>query len=864
MRVVKIGFLIPALLVNLFFSCIQEKELHSGRVSLRWSNSPQGWRIEKIRMETETQGQIFPGEPSGLVTILYSEELPEATGDTLIYNNQGIKFPEEEFTYIQSSWKQVLSPVRMNQAGVAFSFLPQEMVTEEGTLVFTHQLDIGKYEARWRVDSLSEGTFFVKMTFEASMPGYFSIASPDLFYTNEDELKWATVPGHFQGREIREDLPSTLVYGQGLPALPYIAQENTVTTLTSIMSNNQGISYSVTALPAYGRDPWEHDGSTHTDVKLGFSHMNRMGQLTPTTYYPLLDHDMAKLEPGQKLTFECKYSLIEGDWYTLLKQTALQDFDIANFLSLKESSLSLTHRIFDLLDYSLDDQTSRWNEMESQGIRLGAQSYLGGVEGSDGDATKNSDIGAMWMMAKITDRAELQTKRLPLIRNFKIQQIEGVGSGISGAIKGQYYLTNTDRWVEEWGNHTEPIAITYYNMLDLGNILLFEPEDGVLREYLRLGAERLLEWQKPDGSWAAGYLKDGKTEVYIDLMDYRPTFYGLLVAYNMLGDERYLRGAIKGAEWLVTEGVQNGFFTGVCGDTRFVNDFSTSQVAQALLDLWEVTGDVRYKDAAIFTAKIYTTSIYTHPIPNRSIKLVNGKEVSDWAISQVGLGFEHGGNLGSATGRGPILLASHAGLFIRIAQITGDEYFATLARSAIWGRDAFLNPENKVASYYWLSMDAGAGKFPHHAWWQIGLLTDYLLSEISYRSQGAIDFPAGFFTPKVGPHKTFGFKDGKVFGKSASLMMRKNIIVSGNSNLDYLAAWDKHEKNLYVFLLNNSAISMEEQISLKLPHDMGIADLANVKLYKENGELETLINSRGYQSLVLLPFSMRVLEIPVK
>lgn len=45
------------------------------------------------------------------------------------------------------------------------------------------------------------------------------------------------------------------------------------------------------------------------------------------------------------------------------------------------------------------------------------------------------------------------------------------------------------------------MALTYYTMLDLGNILLFASQDQELRERLRLGAERLLAWQHAAGDW---------------------------------------------------------------------------------------------------------------------------------------------------------------------------------------------------------------------------------------------------------------------------------------------------------------------------------------------------------------------------
>ncbi len=102
---------------------------------------------------------------------------------------------------------------------------------------------------------------------------------------------------------------------------------------------------------------------------------------------------------------------------------------------------------------------------------------------------------------------------------------------------------------------------------------------------------------------------------------------------------------------------------------------------------------------------------------------MKGVPHQDWEISQVGLSFEHGGSFGSATLRGPILLASHAGLFVRMFSLTKDSLFLTMARAAALGRDAFVDSSTSVASYYWDVMNRGAGPYPHHAWWQIGWIT---------------------------------------------------------------------------------------------------------------------------------------------
>ena len=390
--------------------------------------------------------------------------------------------------------------------------------------------------------------------------------------------------------------------------------------------------------------------------------------------------------------------------------------------------------------------------------------------------------------------------------NFKLVQQQTEDGFFKGAVEGQYYLAKSKKFVEEWGEVVEPIALSYYVMLDIGNMLLFEPNNTELKERLRLGAEKLLSWQKPDGSWAVAYDRKTEKEIFQDIKDVRPTFYGLIVAYRILKDEKYLKAAQKGADWLIKNSVETGAFLGVCGDARYAPDFATGQSAQAFLDLYDFTKDKRYQNAAITCAKIYTASVYTHPIASREVKDVNGVKREDWEISQTGLSFEHGGTFGSATRHGPIQLASHAGMFIRMYQLTGEEIFADMARSAAIGRDAFVDSKTSVASYYWNAMNKGAGPYPHHAWWQIGWLTDYLLSETELRSKGQIIFPRGFVTPKVGPHQTYGFEPGNVYGNQANLVVKEGLAVPDKPAVDCITFQSSSKKSIYIAILNNSAL----------------------------------------------------------
>lgn len=776
--------------------------LGDAAVRLDWTEQPDGWHLSRVAVRTSS-GEISAGAPAGRYTLLYSPSAPDNTPTPFSLPGHPEPFPGE-FIYPTKKWQAATSSVSLNVAGEERTFFPAGVErTATGAWLFRQETDVAALAAEWRLDASAPGDVEVAVTITAKRPGWFSVATPTLAELMPAELQWAVVPGYFQGNELNPSLPLALAYGHGLPDRPVLARERGVSTLASIMTNRAGVTLAVVAAPGTAADPWPEDKARRDVWRLGLSHMNRQGRLAPTLYHPVLGEEGSQLAPGEQRTFRFRYVLRQADWFAALRYVINDVYRLPDFLALKQPTRSLSDRLAALHRYVTDDRTSLWRTEEFDGRTIGAQAYLGGILGSDKDGMKNSDYGAMWMLAKLTNDPKLVRDRLPFARNFKLAQQQTEPGFFQGAARGQYFLSKGRRFTEEWGDIAEPVALTYYTMLDLGNILLFAPEDRELRERLRLGADRLLEWQRPEGNWEVAYDHATQQPLYTETPDLRPTFYGLLVAHRILGDEKYLQAARRGADWVVKHGVESGRFLGVCGDTRFAPDFATAQLAQALLDLHAITGHAPYRDAAVATARFYVTSIFTHPLATGAAKSVQGRRRADWEITQAGLGFEHGGAIGSAWSRGPILLATHAGLFVRMHALTGEPLFRDLARAAALARDAFVHPETSVASYYWSGMDGGAGPFPHHAWWQIGWITDYLISEAAMRSAGQIAFPAGFITPKVGPHRSHGFASGRVFGEEADLAW--GGVETDHPAVDTLVARSTMARRVFVVLLNQRA-----------------------------------------------------------
>ena len=726
-------------------------------VKLSWRRTDEGWALERSRVRSE-RGWTELDDPVGEYTVVHSVTRPPAPNGHAGATNYAP------------------GPVDMDAAGTTLTFLPERAYRlSGGALAFERTLEEGVLRAVWNADPEYGSDISVQMDWTASVPGYVSIATPTVVETAPDRLEWGIVPGAWQGDATNPDFEEAFRFGQGLPDRPGVRFEHMVTTLAPSITASNGITISTIADPGTAAPPWNAAGAPQRDFELGLSTMDRASRLAPTMYHPVLGRKGSATVPGDVRHFGFRLSMVEGDWWEAYTHAVKDVYRFNDALALKDTEESLSDRLEGLQPYLRDPGTSLWRTDEYEGATIGAQDYNGYVAEQDNDAMKNSDVGSMWMWAETMADRVIENERLPFVESFKLAQQQTEPGFFQGGNKGQYYLYKSDRFVEEGrkgdgaagGAYVEPLALTYYTLIDMGNILKFQPNDQELLDRLRLAADRLLTWQRENGSWTVAYQRDAPHgDAFPELDDLRPTWYGLYIAHDLLGDDKYLAGAQRGADWFVENAVERGHYLGSTGDSGFLFDLSVSGSAQGLLDLSRTTGEERYREAAVDVAKLYATVVYTHPIPTDASESFKGRTFQHWQVAWTGLQKEHNETVATA---GPILLNTFAPSFLRFAAETGDDLFADMARMAVIGRDEFVDDDTKVTSYYWNRLDAGAGPFPHHAWWQVGWISDYLVAEAELRSNGAISFPRGYFTPKVGGQQTVGFGTGDLYGEQVQL-----------------------------------------------------------------------------------------------
>ena len=747
---------------------------HSTR--LTWRRGRDGWSLQTLQRRGH-KGWVKAESPSGEHSLWYA---PEGDAPTA-------------------------AAVRRVSVGNHLDFLPLKATSSGRDVTFTSKTHLGPLTSKWWV---SNGDVIVSMAFTASTDGWYSIPSPVLATTRDRDLKWGVIPGYWNASTIEKDDELAYHYQFGVPIVPEVTTEVTTTSLTAIVQNGRdGPSIAAVANPSLARDPWESDATTLSTWHVGASLRALSGALSPTVIYPVLGQEGSHLKAGDTLEASFRYLLREGSWEQIPADVMTDVYGVGKYLDLAKAEDSLSHRINRMHDFVVLPD-SKWHTWDFDGLTLGAESG------------KPSDVGAMWMMAKLTDDPIIVNDRLPYVRNFKLAQQDTSSGPFGGAALGEYF--KDDAFVSEivWASrsgddYVSPIFTTFYTLSDVGNILLFSKDDTELKKRLRLAADKLLSWQHADGGFDVGYVRDTPTKLrYPELKDYRTTWYGFLCAYRVLGDAKYLRAARKGADWFVKNAVATGNYLGVCDDTHLVTDFAVIFAAQSLLDLYEITHEKKYRDAAVQAAHVYLLHIYDHPIPTTKTKNFHGTDMPDWKTSQVGLNFEHAGYDGSANRNGPILLTSHAGAFVRFYELTDEKIFLDLARAAARGRDAFVDPVSGIPSYYWRTGNTGASQFPWHGWWHIGWVTDYLVQEAHLRSKGKVSFPGGFCTAKVGSHKPYGFAAGTVFGEKAELWAPRQLVSIDKPDIDWLTARAVSGKRLYVLALNQTDRALSGTVTL--------------------------------------------------
>lgn len=298
----------------------------------------------------------------------------------------------------------------------------------------------------------------------------------------------------------------------------------------------------------------------------------------------------------------------------------------------------------------------------------------------------------------------------------------------------------------------------------------------------------------------------------------------------------------------------------------FTNNWS------ALLELYELTGEQRYLNAAHDGARHYTLFTWMAPhIPDSLVTVNKGgkapmywylkskghrqmyypeEKVPAWRLSEMGLTPE---SSGTSTGHRGIFMSNYAPWLLRIGYYTKDSFLMNVAKASVVGRsESFpgyhINTERTTA-YEKVNFplhghkDQSVNSFHYnHILPMASMFIDYLVTDAFVKSNGQINFPSEYIEGYAYlQNKFYGAAKGRFFSsQDAQLWMPSRILKMDDIALNYISA--KKGDTLLLAFMNQSLKPVTTRVTVN-PSRVTLSRQAVVKLLSPSGQVQSLKDS---------------------
>ncbi len=552
---------------------------------------------------------------------------------------------------------------------------------------------------------------------------------------------------------------------------------------------------------------------------IGFSLRNGSNELQPVAFSPVMGMEDSRVEAGGTVTGKFVVGLCQGRWDNALRYISDNIYDVRDYR--KQTDVSLTDAMFNIIDLMKDYTYGGWDD---------SLKGFYDIEGDPGTAptvVHSAPLAIVAASVFMDDEDFYITRSLPTIE-YTLSR-----SGYRWAVDLVPSGYNKTLATLELNPFKSQFTTSYYQGLDrltgglnpwLGKIAL---PGGEIRQ------------------------TKGYSAPFVSYVEQ-------LAAYRMTSDDKWLQTACSTADRYMGIHIYNPPAS-MSGQMSFYNSNVYSPWWN-LLDLYEITGERKYLDAAEYGAASTIAGIRSFPAVTGAMQTIHpggefegnttmwwkGKEkfrlgyprvpgdvlekqVPDWLVSPVGLGFEQPGTY-FLRQKGkqvrPVFMSNWAPHLLRLYQYTGNEIYQTYARNAVIGR--FANyPGYYATGYTDITLKADfpykgpdvSSIYYHHIPPHLAFTWDYLVTECIQRSGGNVSFPystqEGFvwFTNRI-----YGGGTGRVFqDKDARLWTRRGLVELDTPSVNYLTAVSG--RNFWVLLSSES--DSDETVLLTLASAAG-------------------------------------------
>ncbi|CAG7638826.1 copper amine oxidase N-terminal domain-containing protein [Paenibacillus allorhizosphaerae] len=752
------------------------------------------------------------------------------------------------------------------KAGRFHWFIPNDYVMTPGggvKLLFNEPLT--DFSSEWEMDGDNPAPkVTVRATFHQA--GTYSIGAWEGRGFADEQYDFALAPYRVMDKRIAP--------GAGLMTEQYLFTPMGTLTLNANNSYLPGhaVTKGVAAEPSWIPLRWVYGSNGKFGISMRGTGYNPKGSI----FAPVLGSTDAKFTPGQSYTMQYRVISRVSDWYDAYKFVARDLFGVHDYRQNVYGNLN--EAIFNARSLMMDDQFGGWDIYDKAHYNM---------EGKNVTSSANP-MQALQEYLLTEDKEILTRRTIPTLANFLTRK--------------ELHFNRTPEWggTESWQSNDLPKSIgspiNGYNLNVVGG--MYEMTHGAVPYLYQYGLDKG---------------KATVTNAYGSI----PTFSNNLYLYKYTGDSQYLTKARQQAQQYVTDVVYKPQ-TEPVGWSSFINISYFPNVA-SLIDLYEVTHDPADLAAAEEAARWLTATLWVpgidgtkgnQPITVNDMTQIRANfhygneasggfwwhgdqqerlgrppgdpgnlssnylieqqqaQVPGWIPSRVGLGLEQSSTFGRSSN---IIMSSWAGDLLRLADYTGDKYFADVARNAIVGR--FTNYsgyyQNALTTFqqkpdYPLQGPDYTGIYWHHLPPFLAMLEDFLINLTQHWSDDRIQFPSlrqqgyAYFNSNQ-----YGHAPGRFFDEQGMwLWLDEGIVDTDSVQIDWLAA--RKDGVLGIALINESDASVTSTVQLgsKVPGGSGFN--GTVELYAPDGSKVLANVTAGSFNVTIPAKSLKgaVLRIP--
>ena len=568
--------------------------------------------------------------------------------------------------------------------------------TGENQVTLTYENDYVDVKEVWELKAGDEEPR-VTLSYTAKKRGGYYVVIPTHDTYTDEQYEYGLAPMQYRGHQfpvtpllITEQFLFTPMVSVSLPE-------------TNSVVPGKKVTYGYTVEPAWIDGRWVYNDDYDFGAVMRSSQYNESSAIAPSLVASAPGGRNGEMLIGEKYTIQFRPIYRTDDWFETFSHVTQDLFEVRDY---RENYYhSVTDAILNTTDLMMDDFYSGWDDNSMAFWNMEGRAFT----------TQSSPLEIVQRYLLTDDQEILRERAIPTVIGALTKPTHFKANTTVGGSQ-DLYLGGPETW---------PTAIGEGNNVFNASVLggLYQMSQGSLQTAMDKAISK------------AGNIKDtNSTASYVS---------DLVAMYKYTGDEAYLTKAKAVADnYLVTLEASKTTTTPV--DYNAFAYISFMPHISSLLDIYEVTGEQKYLDAAEYAGQVILTMLWSsgidgdranqdmlldkesmgkrvfmaghdfwwmgdikwrpgvaldenmmptedvevsaavHPLRQLGFDEITPETVPFWVVSRTGIGLEQPSTFYSESRN--IMMSSWAGDMMRLAEYLDDKQFEAAARNAVIGR----------------------------------------------------------------------------------------------------------------------------------------------------------------------------------